>query len=79
MKINIQRINYNGVKDEKGKWWTWTEICDRCGKEIYNNNDYMCMEKPNSNELDFCTECYKYLLNNKIPYKEAEKMYKNKN
>lgn len=58
MKTNIKRINYHGRKDKEGNWWSWTEICDRCKKEIFNNNDRITMSQPNLDEPDFCVDCY---------------------
>lgn len=79
MKTNIKRVNYDNIPNKNGKWWLWLETCDRCGKEIRNNNDWMSSEKPNINKLDFCNDCYRYLFDNDISYEEAKKIYKNKN
>ena len=75
MKINIQRINSNGIPDREGNWWCWTEICDRCTKQIFNNFDKMTMDQPETDELDFCTDCYRWFLKNNISYKEAERLF----
>ena len=58
-----------------GMWWTWIEKCDKCGKLIRNhsvqNSSEPCIE-----EVDFCIECLRYLINNNIPYDDAKKQYK---
>ena len=42
---------------------------------MFNNFDQMTMTQPETDELDFCTDCYRWLLKNNISYKEAERIY----
>lgn len=55
--------------------YTYTEYCDRCGKKVFEGTVTTNVE-PNLEEADFCTACYRYLIDNKIPYTEAKEKYK---
>ena len=35
----------------------------------------MTMGQPETDELDFCTDCYRWFLKNNISYKEAERLF----
>lgn len=48
-------------------WYTWQEICDGCGKIIYNKNDIRTTKKPNMDEKDYCIDC----LRNQCDYRET--------
>ena len=63
MKIEIKH---------EGIWWKYLQICDRCGEKYY----FEQTNEPNVHEADFCLNCLRYLLDNNIPYKDAEKQYK---
>ena len=64
MKTNIKKDEY---------WWSWTEICDRCGKAT--DEDWSSTEEPNLEEVDFCVHCLKYFLDNNISYSFTKKLY----
>ena len=64
MKTNIKK---------DGHWWSWTEICDRCGKAT--DEDWSSTEEPNLEEVDFCVHCLKYFLDNNISYSFTKKLY----
>lgn len=74
MKTNIHRQNYDGTPNKNGHWWVWRETCDRCGKLIFDESVQHSFPKED-NKLDFCNECYRYLIDNDIPYAKAEKMF----
>jgi hypothetical protein len=63
MKTNIIQIDYYGNLDSNGKWWKWTEVCDECGKQ-YRNWDIMTMNKPNTEEKDYCIDCLRKKCDN---------------
>ena len=68
MKINIKKDGY---------WWSWHEVCDRCGKVI-TDEDCSSTKEPNTEEVDFCVHCLKYFLDNNIPYSFTKKLYRRK-
>lgn len=75
MKVNLHRVNYDGSENKNGNWYVWKEICDRCGKVIFNESvQHSKCDKDDG--LDFCCECYRYLFDNNISYEEAEKIYR---
>ncbi len=77
MKKNLHRVNYDGTSNENGHWWVWKEICDRCGRLIFNEfTQHSC--PGDESELDFCPECLRYLMDNNIPYEQAVVMYSRK-
>ena len=65
MKINIKKDGY---------WWSWHEVCDRCGKVI-TDEGWSSTKEPNTEEVDFCIHCLKYFLDNNIPYSFTKKLY----
>lgn len=73
MKVNLHKVNYDGSENQNGHWYVWKEICDRCGKVIFDES-VQHSERGKNDELDFCCECYRFLLDNDISYKEAKKM-----
>ena len=63
------------TQQRRGKtWYSWVEICDKCGKTIQSHN-VLCSEPPKENEVHFCVGCMRYLLDNCIPYDVAKKTY----
>lgn len=68
----IIKMKTNIKKD--GRWWSWHETCDRCGKVI-SDEDWSSTEEPNTEEVDFCVHCLKYFLDNNIPYSLTNKLY----
>ena len=65
-------------KQKDGMWWAWDEFCDRCYKRIHGHEvKYSC--EPDMNKIDFCVECLRYLLDNKISYETAKQQYKQSN
>ena len=64
MKTNIKK---------NGHWWSWIEICDRCGK--VTDEDCSSTEEPNKEEVDFCVHCLKYFLDNNISYSFVKELY----
>ena len=68
MKINIKKDGY---------WWSWHEVCDRCGKVI-TDEGWSSTKEPNTEEVDFCIHCLKYFLDNNIPYSLTKKLYERK-
>lgn len=65
MKTNIKKDGY---------WWSWNEICDRCGK-IIADEDCTSTKEPNTEEVDFCIHCLKYFLDNNISYNFIKELY----
>lgn len=63
---DLEKVPYNKKHPEKDtmKWYTWTEICDRCGKIIRNNGDIITGEKPNTNEKNYCLQCLRIIYHN---------------
>ncbi len=47
-------------------WWSWTEICDACGKEIQLVDTWKGSSNPNIHERDFCLNCLRFKVDNKI-------------
>lgn len=70
MKLNIVESKSKG----RLKWYTWGEKCDRCGVEYLKG--VHSTERPNTEECDFCVECYRYFFDNNIKYSEAYELYK---
>ena len=70
----IIKMKTNIKKD--GHWWSWHEVCDRCGKAV--DEDWSSTEEPNTEEVDFCIHCLKYFLDNNIPYSLTKKLYERK-
>ena len=66
MKRNIQR---------DGKWYRWDETCNRCGTVICDHN-LLHSQKPDTDEVDFCSTCMRHLIDNNIPYETAKSQYK---
>ncbi len=64
MKLNIKRINYNGKEDIHGEWWSWDEICDRCGADC-GRIGWMTMTQPDEYEPDYCVKCFRELFERK--------------
>lgn len=58
-----------------GMWWSHVETCDRCGNQVQGHEVRSSCE-PNMEEADFCYECLRYLMKEKIPYEDAKKQYK---
>lgn len=69
MKKNIRQSK------EDSLWWEWEEYCDKCGNSIFHGT-IKSTKKPDATEADFCYECLRELVDNKISYKEAVKKYK---
>ena len=67
MKRNIEKRCGN---------WCWIEYCDRCGKEICDNQSKI---KPQSSSVDFCIHCLKYFFINNVPYSFSAKLYGGEN
>lgn len=62
------------IKHE-GIWWSHVETCDRCGKLICDHA-WRSTAEPDIQEEDFCLDCLKYFLNNKIQYEDIKGQYK---
>lgn len=60
---------------QSGMWWSWIETCGRCGRLIRSHSTQVS-RKPDMEEVDFCVECLRYLLDNNIPYTDAKEQYK---
>ena len=73
---NLHRVNYDGTPNKKGHWWVWKETCDRCGKLILDETVQHSSNQDALNEVDFCSDCIRFLMDNDIPYKEAIVKYK---
>lgn len=76
MKTQIEQVNYDNVPDINGRWWSWNETCNRCGNVVQHKST-MSTAKPNTQEIDFCCDCMRYFLDNKIPYEKAKELYGN--
>ena len=60
---------------QEGMWWRWTESCDKCGRVLRDYNVHST-NKPNTDEADFCINCFKYFLDNNISYESIKEQYK---
>ena len=69
MKYNIKQSKKDSL------WWSWSQKCDRCGADCHHDG-VLTSQKPDTEEADFCLKCYRELMDQGIPYKEAYKMYK---
>ena len=56
MKINMQQVNLNNQPDKNGRWWHWKEICDNCGKVIFDEQ-YIHSFPGDESEEDLCVQC----------------------
>lgn len=77
MKNNLHKVDYDGSPNLNGHWWVWKEICDRCGKLIQDEatlHSYI-----DESEVDFCSECIRYLMDNHIHYVQAKMQYGKEN
>lgn len=50
-------------------------VCDKCGKRLDHNKDYIQVQDPESEDLsatkvDLCSNCYKELLNYVATYEQ---------
>lgn len=77
MKYNIRQTDYHGKNCINGQWWTWEQRCDRCGADCQHTG-IMTTEKPDIDEVDFCIQCYRELMDQNVPYEEAYRLYKKK-
>lgn len=76
MITNLHRVNYNGTPNKNGNWYVWKEICDKCGKLIYDENIQHSSDKDAiDSKVNLCSECIRYLMDNNIPHEQAVKMY----
>lgn len=68
MKVNVAEVKYsNPVMLCTGSgWWTWTEICDKCGKISRDSGDALANGRPDTKEEDLCIDCLRHLLDEKI-------------
>lgn len=67
MKINIERIDYNGRLNPMGKWWRWQEFCDICGADC-GKTGWQTMQEPDVKEEDYCLSCLRKLMEEKKKY-----------
>lgn len=65
MVLNLHRVNYDGTANKMGSYWSWIEICDRCGKLIY---DESVIHSSNQDALgeNLCIECMRRLIDKEI-------------
>lgn len=56
MKTKIEKIK---------RWWTWIETCDECGK-IIHGHEIRHSNKPDINEMDYCSSCFRSLIDKGI-------------
>ena len=75
MKYNIKQTDFKGNCRNDGKWWSWEQKCDHCGADCQHTG-IMTTAKPDTDEVDFCIQCYRELMDQNIPYKKAYEMYK---
>lgn len=75
MKFNIIKCNASGKQSDRGKWWKWNEICDRCGNSIFDDS-MLHSKEPDTTEADFCSECFKSFISQNISYQDAKMKYK---
>ena len=75
MKTNVRQVDITGKETAQGKWWMWNEKCDLCGTDCQHTG-IMTSKKPDLNEVDFCINCYRELMDQGIPYEEAYRRYK---
>lgn len=69
-RVNGVFIIKTDIKHE-GIWWSLVQTCDRCGQK----HAWRQTNEPDTEEADFCVDCMRYLLDNKIPYETAKKRY----
>lgn len=77
MKSNIHKVNYDGSSNINGHWWVWKEKCDKCDKLI--QDETVLHSYLEESEVDFCSECLRYLMDNHIPYTQAKMQYRKEN
>ena len=77
MKYNIKQTDYYGNCCTDGKWWSWEQKCDRCSADCQHTG-IMTTARPDIDEVDFCVKCYRELMDQKIPYEDAYRLYKKK-
>jgi hypothetical protein len=73
MKKDIHRVNYDGSPNKNGDWWVWEEVCDRCGKVIFDESTQH--SRIDDSNIDFCSECIRNLIDNNISYEQAIALY----
>ncbi len=71
MKTKIQKCNFKGKESTNGRWWKWIETCDKCGAIV---QDYRTLssEEPDPSEVDYCYDCLRYLIKNKVKFEKAK-------
>lgn len=57
MKSNIQKVPYSDKCQGTMDWWSWDEICDNCGKVIFEFGHFQNNSKPDDTEEDLCSNC----------------------
>jgi len=66
MKTDIKQVTNIYVSNPE-KWWTWNAFCDKCGEQFRSPNIYSS-SKPDENEKDYCLDCMREMIDNKIYY-----------
>lgn len=77
MKYDIKQTDYHGNFCIDGEWWSWEQRCDRCGADC-KHTGIMTTTAPDTDEADFCIQCYRELMKQNISYEDAYKLYKMK-
>ena len=72
MKTDIKQVSYMDI-NESGDWYVWNEFCDLCGKQ-YKGHNVSSGSKPDENENDYCLDCMREMIDNKIKEKINEKI-----
>ena len=75
MVTNLHRVNYDGTPNKNGDWWVWKETCDRCGKLIIDEKVQHSSNLDALDEVNFCSDCCRFFINNNTPYEEAIVLY----
>ena len=64
MKTDIKQVT-NIYISNPTNWWVWNEFCDKCGKQCRSQNVFSG-SKPNENEKDYCLDCMREMIDDKI-------------
>ncbi|MDO8640835.1 MAG: hypothetical protein Q7R33_04775 [Nitrosarchaeum sp.] len=67
MKSDITRRESTTAKGMM--WYSWTEICDDCGKKIYTSGNWDTSVPPVLDKKDYCLECLRKRIDQQISNK----------
>lgn len=75
MKYNLKKVNLYNKPSMFGKWWKWSERCDRCGN-VVGRGEVLSNKEPDFSEIDLCYDCIRFFMRNNIRYNDVNEYIK---